>query len=47
MITVIPLIHPHLRQLWHGRAWVEDGIEDRRIVTGAAGQLKRHTGLLV
>ena len=47
MITVIPLIHHHILQLGHGRALVEDGIEDRCIMAGAAGQLKRHTGLLV
>jgi hypothetical protein len=47
MITVIPFIHHHILQLWHGRALVEDGIEDRRIMAGATGQPKRHTGLLI
>jgi hypothetical protein len=47
MSTVLPLIHHPILQLWHCRALFEDGIEDRRIMAGAAGQLKRKAGLLV
>jgi hypothetical protein len=46
-LAILALVHDHIRQRGQGRALLQDGLKDRRIMAGATGQFNGDTGLFV